>query len=268
MRERRETLRTPNRPGSAQFDFSPKHINLFLQCPERYYWSYVRRTRTPWVFSRNLEIGRACHNVLAFIWNQRRAGFEDPDDLTSLIRRYLREADYPPDESVTFHEDVETIARYVERTLDLLNADASVDGVEEELASPLRREGARRVEIRSKIDLVLDHGDGEIEHIDYKTGKPERDLIQEVMSRVVLRSRLAETERHLQRLVTTTIFAKDGSLVREELDRDQFRGFWEEIVGSINRIRSADSWKPKPGPYCQWCGFSQRRCSVRGEANE
>jgi len=115
---------------------------------------------------------------------------------------------------------------------------------------------------------VLEHAGGEIEHIDYKTGKPDRDLVQEAMSRVVLKSTLKEAGLGDRPIVTTTLFTTDGSAIREELDRDQFRNLWAEIVGSIELIRTGEIWRPNPGPYCRWCDFADYTCSVRGDPNQ
>ena len=64
MFEQSKPIKTPCRPGAKHQDFSPSHLNVFEQCPERYYWKYIRNTKTPKKFDQALKIGWAAHDVL------------------------------------------------------------------------------------------------------------------------------------------------------------------------------------------------------------
>lgn len=268
MSRQRSAPQTPHQPGRRFEHFSPAHVTLYQQCPERFYLKHIKRQWMPKTLSRPLVVGQATHAVLAWIWNQRLEGFEFPDDLVRLSRIYLKESQYR-DEPEHWEEDVHVVAGHVERCLAALDSDAEIISVEKEWSWRLRsRAGGPAATIQSRVDLIRKRGDGMIEHIDYKTGRRERDLVQEVMSRVVVGAMLQERGLAEAPIVTSTLFSKDGALVGEHMDREQYQPIWHGIVTTIQEIRDATTWRPQPGPHCRWCDFAARHCSVGGEKRD
>jgi putative RecB family exonuclease len=265
MSMQRQAPRTPDRPGRSFFDFSPKHINDYQQCPEFFYWRHIKRQWARKPFSRSLEIGKATHNALASVWKERLKGFELPDNFVWLATQHLNESIYTFEEKPHWPEDIATVAGHIERCLLALDDDLSVISVERELSHELARARAGPpVRIQSRVDLVVRRADGAVEHVDYKTGKKWPDVNQEVMSRVVVRTMLSAGDDRSAALVSTTLYSADGTKVSAQLSRDECRPVWDAIVTTVGAIRDAEQWSPKPGRHCDWCDFRER-CSVRGE---
>jgi RecB family exonuclease len=202
--------------------------------------------------------------VLAFIWNNRRSGIEDPDDLLVVVDRYFGESGYPTQEADRFPEDRRSILFHVQRALAALDEHHDVFSVEQAFTHEQLGIVAESVVIRSKIDLVLEHEDGSIEHVDYKTGKPDRDFVQEVMSRVALKSHLVSEGYSDRPIVTTTLFSSDGTMHRETYSREEFMLRWADVRKTIEEIHATETWRPKPGSHCRWCDFRNHRCSLWG----
>lgn len=269
MSNQREPPRTPQQPGRALRDFSPVHVNAYQECPERFYLRHVKHQWTRKTFARPLVIGQATHNALAFVWKQRLEGFEIPDDLPKLASMHLNQSSYPRDEQTNWSEDVDVVASHISRCLAALPSDAAIVSVEREWSYPLQSSsGETPINIQSRVDLVLKRRDGIIQHVDYKTGRHQRDLVQEVMSRVVVQTMLEGRGMAGAPVVTSTLFAKDGAIVSEQLDREHCRPIWISIVESVQGIREATDWRPRPGLYCRWCDFAESHCSLRGEKRE
>jgi putative RecB family exonuclease len=268
MSSQRQAPQTPNQPGLRFADFSPVHVTTHQQCPEKFYLKHIKRQWTPKTLSRPLVVGQATHAALAWIWNQRLDGFEFPDDLVGVARLYLKESQYR-DEPESWREDVHIVAGHIERCLAALDPDPEIISVEREWSWRLRsRSGEPAVTIKSRVDLIVKRREGAVEHIDYKTGRRERDLVQEVMSRVVVGAMLRERGMDGAPIVTSTLFSKEGALVSETMDREQCAPVWDGIVTTIQEIRDATTWRPRPGPHCRWCDFAARHCSVGGEKRD
>jgi hypothetical protein len=265
MSMQRQSPTTPQRPGRKFVDFFPNHINDFQKCPEYFYWRHIRHQWVRKPFSRALQVGKATHNALAFIWNQRKDGYELPDDFVRLATMHLDESNYPVAEKEGWPDDVHTVAGHVERSLSVLGGDLSVISVERELDHELARASAGpRLRIQSRVDLVVRRSDGVVEHVDYKTGKKWPDVNQEVMSRVVVSTMLSAGDDRRASLVSTTLYSADGTKVSAQLSREECRPVWEGIVAAVGAIRDAERWSPEPGRHCDWCDYRER-CSVRGE---
>jgi hypothetical protein len=267
MAKRREPPVTPNQPGSGWVNFSPIHINEFQQCPERFYLRHIRRIRVPWQFSRALAIGQATHAAMAFVWNQRLSGFEIPDDLQKLAAMYLKTAQYERGNEDAWGEDVSIVAGHVHRCLSTLDPNAEIVSVEREWSYALRDRDRQpsSTRIQSRVDVILRHDDGTVQHVDYKTGARRRDLTQEVMSRVVVRTMLAAKGWAEAPVVTSTLFTSDGALVSEQPDRETYRSVWNGVIETVGAIQTATTWRPRPGPHCRWCDFAKVHCSLGDE---
>lgn len=267
MAKRREPPVTPNRPGAAWLNFSPIHINDFQQCPERFYLRHIRRIRVPKYFSRPLAIGQATHAAMAFVWNQRLSGFEIPDDLQKLAAMYLKPTQYPRETGDSWSADVAVVADHLHRCLSTLDPNAEIVSIEREWSYALRgRDGeASPARIQSRVDVILRHDDGVVQHVDYKTGAHHRDLTQEVMSRVVVRTMLDAKGWTGAPVVTSTLFTNDGTLISEQPARDAYRWLWNSVVENIGAIQTATTWPPRPGPHCRWCDFAANHCSLGDE---
>jgi hypothetical protein len=243
----------------------PSQLKLYLDCPERYYHKYVSRRRGIAPFSRDLARGIALHATLAecFTEFQRSRGF--PINIEERVEGHLRQSDYP-DELVSLRtEDAENVVAYVKWVLSEFDCTVDVLSVEETLGYYYRgANGGPACLFRAKVDLVLAHTDGTLEHVDFKGGKVKPDPIQEVLSRVVVASEYGDAYPVIR---TTTHFVADHKRASAVLERAACRDTWATIKCAVSEIMSRANWKPSPSPFCGTCPYFTNGCSITLESS-
>jgi RecB family exonuclease len=235
--------------------FFPSQINTYRQCPERYFLQYIEKRKRPRPFSSELIKGGAAHRLIA---RTIPAYFQSnliPDDLTSQALAEVAATEYPPEERAYLEQDAIDVASWTQTALDMLPRDARPMLVEKNLYAPL---GRGPVQLGARIDLMLQHADGVIEHVDFKTGKLREDPVQELISRTVV-GRRVQREASVR---STTLFVQHRHTQSRELDRDECRSDWRDIAEAIRAIRSTNAWPAHPGPLCDYCPFKARDCSA------
>jgi hypothetical protein len=105
---------------------------------------------------------------------------------------------------------------------------------------------------------VLEHPDGEIEHVDFKTGKEGWDRIQSVLSRVTVCAEYPE-----RRVRTTFLYAAQHRVESRVLPRETLAETWPEIASIVNAICTTTVWPATPSGFCNSCRF-RSVCSIRG----
>ena len=240
--------------------FWPSQLKLYLECPERYYHKYVARRRGVESFSRDLARGIALHAVLAdcFTEYQRTRGF--PMRIRERVERQLRQVEYPPELEAGLAEDVESVTAWVKWVLSEFDCTTEVLGVEQTLSFYFR--GAAPCPaclFRAKVDLVLAHPDGSLEHVDLKGGRVRSDPIQEVLTRIVVGAEHGERHPVIR---TTTLFAAERRRVSAVLERDAYREIWETIKRAVTEIQAGGHWTPSPSPFCGTCPYFGNGCSI------
>jgi RecB family exonuclease len=235
--------------------FFPSQITTYRQCPERYFLQYIEKRRRPRPFSSELVKGGAAHRLIARAIPAYFQSSFIPADLTSQALAEVAATEYPPEERAYLEQDAIDVASWTQTALDMLPRDARALFVERKLFATL---GRGPVQLGAQIDLVLEHDDGVIEHVDFKTGKLREDPVQELISRTVV-------GRRVQREATvrsTTLYVQHRHARSHELDRDECRADWLDIAEAIRAIRSTDTWPARPGPLCDYCPFKARDCSA------
>ncbi len=249
--------------------FYPSHIKLFRECPERYYHKYVARRRVVEPFSRPLAKGIATHEVLADYFAEFRANRSFPINIQQHAEVQLLRAGYPPELATTWDDDVADVVAFVQWALARFDGTATVLGIEETLGYAHNREAdpvcPQPFLLRAKVDLVLSHPDGTLEHLDFKSGRAQRDPIQEIASRVVVGSEYGD---EYQTVRTTTYFVAEQTAVSEIIDRSTCREAWKTIRETVNAILTNTTWQPEPSPLCQFCPFFGNGCSADPKAGD
>ncbi len=235
--------------------FFPTHINTYRQCPERYYHQYIRKRKGVPQFNRPLIVGGATHRLIAAVLpGYMRFGRIDLD-LEAQAREEIATSDYPDEELPYREQDALDAIEMTQTALDMLPRDATSLLQERKLAMLLGRSG---VEICAQVDLVVQTGDGAIEHIDFKTGKVRDNSVQSLMLRAVVGKRY----RAAREIRSTTLYLAHRQRQTQTLDPDASKADWAGIARDIRAIRALDSFRPTPGPLCEYCPFQQRECSV------
>jgi hypothetical protein len=238
----------------------PSQLKLYRECPERYYHKYVARRRAVEPFSRDLARGIALHAVLADCFSEFQKSGGYPINVQDRVEVQLRQSGYPTDLTDARIADEETVSTNVKWVLSEFDCTAEVLGIEQTLSYYHRGTDACPASLlRAKVDLVLAHTDGTLEHVDFKGGKVRSDPIQEVISRIVV---AAEYGERCPTIRTTTLFASEQKRVSAVLDRAACRETWASIRQAVAEIQSGANWTPSPSPFCGTCPYFGNGCSI------
>jgi CRISPR/Cas system-associated exonuclease Cas4 (RecB family) len=237
-----------------RYKLSPASINSYYRCPRKFQFRYIRNVKMPYRFSPALAIGGVSHKVLAEIFRNRRDGLpEQPID--SLIERYIKLERYPKENGDDLRvEHSSIIASHVEQALDLLPDGAIVVEVERPFDYVFISSGlSDPVTIESRVDLVIRHGDGVVDHISIKTGSQSGDIIQNFISRVAVANSLDMPSAKLR---TVNVLTKSAEYEVIPSDRKQHEHTWHLVKNTIIRLSVDTEWNPRPEPaVCRWCDF-------------
>jgi len=235
--------------------FFPTAINVFRQCPERYYLKYIRKRKRPMPFSRPLACGGAAHRLIAAVLPDFMLNGEIPADLEQRALDEVSAAAYPAGELAYRKQDARDIAKWTLTAFEMIPPGSRSMLQERKLYAPL---GRSSVQIGAQIDLVLRRDDGNIEHIDFKTGKVRDDAVQNLIARAVVGRKFGIQ----QPIRTTTLYLQHRRTQSTILDRRTSRREWESIARDIRDIRSLDDFPPRPGPLCVYCPYQARDCTA------
>lgn len=106
--------------------------------------------------------------------------------------------------------------------------------------------------LRSKLDILVIKDDELALVMDWKTGKRRVDFFQLKLFAAQVFLRYPE----VQRVKTTLIWLKTKEFDTETYNRDEAKLLWQEVLGRIARIESADkynNWPAKPSGLCPYC---------------
>lgn len=105
--------------------------------------------------------------------------------------------------------------------------------------------------LRSKLDVLVDKGHKAV-IFDWKTGKKRPDSFQMDIFAVQTFKHFP----HVQEVVASLLWLKDGSSTTHFYDRANVNNLWEQIIGRIRRIHAAaeaDIWPARPSGLCPYC---------------
>ncbi|MEZ4569903.1 MAG: PD-(D/E)XK nuclease family protein [Thermomicrobiales bacterium] len=235
--------------------FFPTAINMYRQCPERYYRHYILKKRRPQPFSRPLLTGGATHRLIARVLPTFMRTGQKPKDLLPDALREVSTSEYPPEEVDQRERDAADVVEWTFRALDMLPERSSLRLQERQLSCAAGKSG---VEIGAQVDVVLQRSCGTVEHIDFKTGKVRDNTVQNLIARAVVGRHFGNAPG----ILTSTLYLRHGQYQSAELTADGSRLEWQGIARDIREIRSLGRFPPNPGPLCEFCPYQSRDCSV------
>ena len=109
-----------------------------------------------------------------------------------------------------------------------------------------------------RIDLVLQHEDASLEHVDWKTGsRAWVDEIQNATGRIVVGRAFQEA-----RIRSTTHFLGSTATRSRALEQEEVVAVWREIKELVAAIETEQTWTPTPNPLCAHCPFQRNGCAL------
>jgi hypothetical protein len=233
-------------------------LATFERCRYQFRRKYVEKRTPSQPFSRDLACGNAAHAVLQGVFEvyQRTGGY--PINLHERVEDALPSAPYA--DGTDWALDVERLVAWVKSALGSIDETARVALVERWLE--YRFPGCADCPpflLRHRIDLVLEHEEGTLEHRDWKSGaRTEVDELQNVAARIVVRHAFPDHSR----ILSSTAFLAHDVVQIDELTREQVRSGWQRIKRLAASVAAERNWEPVSNALCPWCPFYQRGCPL------
>ncbi len=238
--------------------FTPTMLDTFERCPHQFRRKYVEKQKAPQDFNRDFSCGTAAHAVLHGVFEVYRRTGGYPVNLRERAENALSRGSYR--DGAEWATDVDRVVTWAKTALGSIDADARVLQVERWLE--YRYPGCADCPsflLRHRVDLVLEHRDGTLEHRDWKTGaRAEVDELQNVAARIVVRTSFPDHER----ILSSTAFLAQGVVQIDELTRDDVRASWARIKRLAAGAMAEQDWLPTSNALCPWCQFYQKGCAL------
>ncbi len=240
----------------------PKHLLVFNQCALKYHLQYRRKLRGTFQTTPPLAEGLALHAVM-------RRWFRNTSDWRAgagpvVISRWLREelAEDVYDAPTEHRLALRTVADHAAWCVGQIPADVEVRSTEREFQTATLRIGDRPVRFQARIDLVVAHPDGEIEHIDFKTGAPQEDhWIQQGVERLIVgAAHPIGTGRPATR--TTTLYAGVRQVDSQCHTPETFQATRTELRDLTERMLIDAASEPTASIRCGWCPYREAGCTL------
>jgi hypothetical protein len=249
-------------------------LELFQQCPRRYFHKVVERRAVDEAFSFALHKGKVAHEVLKLCGIELRDTCTVPADLRPLVATRLPRAMYPSD--AAWEADVTEVVQWIKYGLAYLDPYATILGVELFQDRTYRSPASdTAVSLGAVIDLVLlrtdANGERFVEVVDYKTGRNlDQSRFAPVITRFVLKPLLAQhfPGKEFASVVFTELYLAQRFPRSRELTLPACLEAWEHVTQTIATIEAEQTWEPNPSPLCQWCPFNGHGCQAAQTAAE
>lgn len=251
----------------------PKHLNIYAQCPERYYHERVERRRVDQPPSLALARGIAVHHALAAITSEYEGFIQAhgvaavPRDIATFVEKALPLNPYPDAE--VWASDVEAVVDQVKHGVSYLDGEARVLATE----ATYRRQHRGDADcppfvLAARIDVVLlrhtEDGEPFLDIVDWKGGtSTKRDMVQELASRLVVSHNAQRAFGFNPAFIqNTTIHLAAGVHRSIVIDREEGMRGVSEIKRLAAGIIQATDWPPSPSPLCDWCPYFGNGCTI------
>jgi len=240
--------------------FSYTRLETFKQCPRKYSYQYVERPDVPKKSTIEAHLGTVCHATVQQIYRDlslsKIMSLEDtealyqelwdkdkPENLAIIKERY-EEADYR-----------NTGLRYVRNFYEQNKPfdDGKTLGIEKQVHISIGGETS----LIGYIDRLVDHGDGVLEIIDYKTNKdlPSLQDLETNWQLPLYHLGLTQMMPEIKKVTCTWHFLaheKKLSIERTQKDLDDLK---EDIIVLIGQIQSTKDFEARASALCSWCDY-------------
>jgi DNA helicase-2/ATP-dependent DNA helicase PcrA len=233
--------------GKAPDYISYSQIDNYLVCPLRYKFSYTLRVPTPPNCA--LSFGNTIHETLKEFHTQKMLD-QNPtleDLLTSYEKNWIPLGyDNEKHRKLRYEDGIKLLEKYYEKNKDL---DVKHIGLEKNFVLDIGD-----IKLKGKIDRIDQHPDGEIEIIDYKTGKEKSqkevdDDVQMTIYTMAAKEALKIEPNSLSLYYVEPNVKLSTSRTQKQVDAQK-----EIIKGVVEGIKSKN-FEPTPGRHCTWCDF-------------
>ena len=244
--------------------FSYSKMSLYEECPLKYKFKYIDKIKEEPKFY--FAFGNSIHTALEFLYSVKAPPFPALEELLEAFRLDWNKKSYlekgyrtPQRADADYQKGLVMLKAYYEQNragfkppfLVEYSTDVEVDGLL----------------VRTISDRIEYLGGGEIEIIDYKTGKD----VKRQPSQLYMYQKINELDPRLKEKIAET-YGKRVSSVRvrqmqyyhvptlkpyvfERADDKEIGAFWDRVLGVAENIRGI-RFDPTPGEQaCAWCDY-------------
>lgn len=246
---------------------SPSKVSTFTDCALMFRFSAVERLPEPPSIA--AERGTLVHRALELLYVKPPAE-RTPDAAAACLDAAALEAWEDPDVQALELDEAGRAAFRAEaaemtQRIFLLEDPTKVNAVGLELRMETQLEGTR---LRGIIDRLELTPEGELVVTDYKTGRPPSERFeQSKLGGVHFYSLLCERVLGRRPARVQLLFLGKNPQAIIATPSDQSTRGLERRVGAIwsavERACEHEDFRPKPGPLCNWCAFTEY-CPTQG----
>jgi len=229
---------------------SYSQINTFETCPRQYRFRYIQRIPTP--PSAAATFGSSMHQALRDFYQEIKEGKKlSKKDLLGLL-----EVNWSP-QGYASKSHEERMKKQGQRMLTDFYKKFDSKVIPKDLEQPFVIKVSPKLKIGGRIDRV-DEKKGELEIMDYKTGKAmEQKKIDQSLQMTVYA--LAATDKGIygkkpEEIVLTFYFLDTGEKKSTKRTADQLEQAKKELVDKAKEVEES-GFEPKPSNMCEFCDF-------------
>jgi putative RecB family exonuclease len=246
---------------------SPSKLSAFKDCPLAFRFSAI--DRIPEAPAPHMVKGTLVHSALERLFWDHPRGQRTPEaarDALGLAWKALQEEPDLADLALTEAERdhfVADAAALVDGYLQLEDPDA-VDAVGVEITLEADVAGLRLRGIIDRLDVTAD---GELEVVDYKTGRvPSVNQEQQRLSGVQFYALLCEQVLGRRPSRVRLMYLREPLVIEAEPSDQAVRGTRQRTAAvwtAIERACEHEDFRPRPSALCNWCSFKSL-CPIYG----
>ena len=236
---------------------SYSRCSTYQHCPQQYKLQYVDRIPTPKALA--LEFGAAVHVALNFMHNPSHVKIPAVEQVIDAFAKAWKEAPPEADEEARqaqFEQGVLLLQRYYAKHSQREEGRFTA-ATELFFSIPFDDEHT----LTGRIDRVDVLPDGELEVIDYKTGRrmPPQSILEKDAQLAIYR--MAADTLYPNRKVTTTLFYVFHDYEMRMAQTPQFLAEKQDEIRDVITGITVGDFDPRPGAQCDWCSY-QDFCPV------
>jgi putative RecB family exonuclease len=227
-------------------NISYSRLSSYDKCPRKFKLVYVDGNVAP--SGRAAQVGKLVHEVLADYMREKTAlgGVHKPDFGDILSRLPKVSGQLIGEKEITQEITAGDIDVFVRGFCTLYpEIDASqVAGIEEEKLFDING-----YKVKGILDLVLRDAEGNLEIIDYKTGRP--GYVDDLQ--LIMYSMPYFNDGPHQAINATFAFLKEPSLKKVRINRSMSNNTRDVVMGKVQEIETDEQFERRRGPLCNYC---------------
>jgi len=241
-------------PTLEGFSLSASAIEAYVQCPLKYRFSY--EWRIPWPPSAAIQFGSIMHGAVREVVElllRDKSGFS-PEALESILGRRWVAAGFA--DAVQERKYRQEGLRQLERVWrawaqDATGPDVPVELLHQEKSFEFQCGGTTVV---GRIDQVHRLASGEVELIEYKTGRPQTQKETDSSTQLTLYAEACRRVLGLAEPRLVLFNLTSGERVRTSRKPEQLAAL-EQTIRQTARAIQAGRFPPRPAYLCRYCDF-------------